>query len=240
MLYYGFLIAFAAFSLFMRYKRHMKRPTHRTEHWQDTETLANELGLTFSEHSNEHYSGGWIHGTYQDVAINIQDEATFHNRGRSSYVSVATLYEAILDKEHIIDGLEVLPEGLLAKASKVFGAEDIQVGHEEIDKAFIIRANSELDAQRLFASPDVRNSFLTLQNMCSKFHLKDGILTIEYPEGIFQKHNKLLNRIDALVVCAQAIMNHKNSIPDQLPDSKQPVFTAPTEQEQFENTTVQW
>ncbi len=238
-LYNAVIVAIVLISLYFRYRRHIKKPKKlESDDWQEVNALATELGLTFSEHSNEHYNGGWIHGTYQDVAINIQDESTYHNRGKYSYVTVATLYEAFLGDKYNIEGLEVSREELLTKVSKAFGTEDIQVGHEEIDKAFIIRANSELDAQRLFASPEVRSSFLNLQTICSKFHLKDGILTLEFQEGIFQKHNRLHNRIKALVLCAQAIMNHKDHTPTTLPQPAE-LYTEP-DQEEFENTTISW
>lgn len=241
--YTVFMLALVAISLYSSYEKYFKSHRPKTNNLQVIEDLTQELKLTFSEHSSDEYTGGWIHGSYQGVSINIQDEATVHSSRSGNYITVKTLYEALLDKQYIIDGLEVFREELLSKVSKVFGAEDIQIGHEEIDKAFIIRANSELDAQRLFASPDVRDSFLALQKMCSKFRLKDGILTLEYPDGIFEASNKLRERIEALVVCSHAIMNHKEHTPETLPQpvAQERLFEkTESEKTSIENTTIHW
>ena len=235
-------VVIVLWSLYMSYQRHMKKPKKlESDKWQEVNALTKELGLTFAEHSNEHYNGGWIHGSYQNVAINIQDESTFHNRGKYSYVTIATLYEAFIGEEYNIEGLEVFREDLLSKASKAFGSKDIQVGHEEIDKAFIIKANSCQEARTFFANPSVRHYFLELIPPEEEaFRFERNTLILDFPRSMLSEQKFIRNRLELLTRCAHAMANTDHQSPQQQtlpPPTLPPNLDHPTE---LENTHISW
>jgi len=57
--------------------------------------------------------------------------------------------------------LEVTREGVIAKISKVFGAQDIALGDEAFDRAFLVKATSEAVA-RAVLSAEVRREMLAM------------------------------------------------------------------------------
>ncbi len=195
---------------------------------EQLKAMVDSLQLTYVEQNSEFHQGGWIHGTFQDVSINIQDDARAVHRD----IHISTRYEALLDEFNAIDGLEVLPEKNLAKVKKVFGAQDIQTGDEQFDNAFIIRAPSPQDALDLFACPDVRRNFLNLRKLCPDFRFQHNTLTLEYPNGILQNQPLIPARLQALADCTHAIINQ---------NKKTTLLThQPTEPAQLETASSNW
>lgn len=244
---YLIAIGFIVHALFKKNANSSSGGSTTKSEWQDLNALADGLGLTFSEYHNEDHNGGWIHGTYQNFAVSVQDEAVRHGSGSTTYVVVTTLFEVYLSEEHAHDGMEVVPEQTTSKISKLFGAEDIQIGDTDLDQAFVIRAPSEHAAQSFFANTEIRNSFLNLQRFCPRFYYKNGVLTLEYNQSIFHDHHQIRNRLDALAECAHAIINRNDMTQHQLPEPVQLAEPVPpaetfleTDFEPPEDTTIHW
>lgn len=222
-------------------KLHNALSTASTSDMEDIEKLASELGLTLVQQPTDIHQGGWIHGIYQGVNINIQDHAVLSGR----FVKKSVLYEAILNETHIMNDLEVFRKHFLSTISKVSNAPKIQTGHEEIDDVFTIHTTSEHNAKQIFNSPEVRKSFLDLQKLCPNFRLKAGILTLEYDEGILHDHEKMKTRIQALTACARAIMNNPTT-PKLLPQPQTVLTPAAISPEtvktieEVETTHINW
>lgn len=56
--------------------------------------------------------------------------------------------------------LALYEEGLFSKIGKFFGAEDVQIGDEEVDRRFILKSRPENFAARLFTSINLRSKLL--------------------------------------------------------------------------------
>ena len=72
--------------------------------------------------------------------------------------------------------LRLSPEHAPAKLLKFFGAGDVQVGDDDFDRAFVVRAPSSAAAGRLLG-PDVRRALLELRNFAS------GALHLDWTPG---------------------------------------------------------
>lgn len=195
---------------------------------KELQAMSDRLQLTFTEQNFNTHKGGWVYGTYQGVNVNIQDEA----QQAGDAIVISTLYEVLLDEANTIDGLEILPENTMARLSKVFGAEDIQTGYDDFDRAFIIRARSRQDALDLFACPEVRRNFLNLRKLCADFRFQNGILTLEYTSPIFKNQGLIPERLQALADCAHAIINQNKKT--------RLLAYQPQEPAQLENTSSHW
>jgi hypothetical protein len=72
--------------------------------------------------------------------------------------------------------VEVTREGVIAKISKVFGAQDLIIGDEAFDRAFLVKATSEA-AARAVLSARVRNEMLEI-----------GVDRVLYDDGSEHEH----------------------------------------------------
>jgi len=48
--------------------------------------------------------------------------------------------------------LKILPEGFGSRIAKLFGAQDLRIGDDDFDRRFVVKANPESLAQRLFSA----------------------------------------------------------------------------------------
>lgn len=86
--------------------------------------------------------------------------------------------------------LTIYKEGLLDRAGKFLGMEDVVIGYPEFDEKFIIKTNNEKKAREIFSHETVRKTFSSLPDLTlqiTKKELPDNdspslVLTIE--EGI--------------------------------------------------------
>lgn len=72
--------------------------------------------------------------------------------------------------------LEVTREGVLAKLGKLFGAQDIVLGEDAFDRAFLVKGTSELTVRALLR-PEVREEMLGM-----------GVVRLAYDDGTEQHH----------------------------------------------------
>ncbi|MEZ0181772.1 hypothetical protein AB9T89_05965 [Flavobacterium oncorhynchi] len=52
---------------------------------------------------------------------------------------------------------EVYNEGFIRKVEKLFGAQDIEIGYPDFDKAFTIKSNNEAKTRTLLRNKEIRN-----------------------------------------------------------------------------------
>jgi len=78
----------------------------------------------------------------------------------------------------------VFREHLGHRVGKVFGMKDVEVGHPQFDKDFVIQGSDERKLQMMFANPDIR----ALLNYQPKVHLelkRDApLFAKKFPKGV--------------------------------------------------------
>ena len=107
--------------------------------------------------------------------------------------------------------LSVYKQNILAEAGKLFGLQDVKVGHEEIDKNFIIKTNDESLTKQLFSDYTVRKIFETMnelelgtteQNVGDtiiryfELVIEDGITNVDRLRQIYEAFIILINLIE--------------------------------------------
>ncbi|KAF2081921.1 hypothetical protein [Flavobacterium sharifuzzamanii] len=81
---------------------------------------------------------------------------------------------------------EIYKEGLIRKIEKLFGAQDIQIGSEDFDKAFIIKSNNELKIKSLLRSTVIRSLFFDIKDVNIQISDQKGIWEQKLPENQFE------------------------------------------------------
>jgi hypothetical protein len=94
--------------------------------------------------------------------------------------------------------MKVYRENIFTSLGKLFGFQDIVLGHEEFDNKFIIKGNNENCILDLLDSNEIIE--LMLQNKSPYWAIKmdDGMLGQSYPENVsvlyFKHHGKLIDK----------------------------------------------
>ncbi|MGZ4056476.1 MAG: DUF3137 domain-containing protein [Bacteroidia bacterium] len=107
---------------------------------------------------------------------------------------------------------------LFSAIGKLFGAQDIVIGHPDFDKAFIIKGNDEYKIQVLFSNNKVRE-LITAQKeihleiidtegtfeekipegICELYFLIDGIIkNVEQLKSLYNLYVELLNQLESI------------------------------------------
>lgn len=81
---------------------------------------------------------------------------------------------------------EIYPEGFIRKIEKMFGAQDIQIGYPEFDKAFIIKSNNEFKTKSFLRNPKLRSLLLEHKDSNLLISDKKGIWEQKLPENEFE------------------------------------------------------
>jgi hypothetical protein len=146
----------------------------KDEVWQQ---LCSEIGAEFVEGGfwkgnkvNAHV-GPWTI-TLDTYTESSGESAVTYTRMRAPYVNP--------------DGFRftIYRKGFFSELGKLLGMQDIEVGDEEFDEAFIIQGNDEARVQNLFAEPKLRQMILAQPKI--RFSVKDseGWFGPEFPEDV--------------------------------------------------------
>lgn len=93
---------------------------------------------------------------------------------------------------------EIYNEGFVRKIEKLFGAQDIEIGYPEFDKAFTIKSNNEFKIKKLLRNKEIRN-LLTLQKEVNiQISDQKGIWEEKLPENEFELSYFIDGKIHAL------------------------------------------
>jgi hypothetical protein len=95
---------------------------------------------------------------------------------------------------------EIYNEGFIRKIEKLFGAQDIQIGYSDFDKAFTVKSNNEFKTKTLLRNKEIRSLIesqkITNIQICST----KGIWEEELPRGEYELSYFADGEIDDLEV----------------------------------------
>lgn len=81
---------------------------------------------------------------------------------------------------------EIYRAGLVRKIEKLFGAQDVEIGYPEFDKAFIIKANNELKIKTFLRNKKIRDSITLQKEVNMLMSDQKGIWEEKLPENNFE------------------------------------------------------
>ncbi|WP_051365764.1 hypothetical protein, partial [Flavobacterium saliperosum] len=77
---------------------------------------------------------------------------------------------------------EIYRNGLIRSIEKIFGAQDIEIGRPEFDKAFIIKANNEFKIKSLLQNQKIRSLIETQKEVNLEISNQKGVWESELPK----------------------------------------------------------
>ncbi|MBA2661554.1 MAG: hypothetical protein H0U74_04620 [Bradymonadaceae bacterium] len=168
--------------------------------------LASRLGLTFTP--ARFFGQASLAGTYREVEIDV-NEVVRGGKHKQRWV----VFKVRVPNQAAPPGLVLFREGLLAKAGKLFGTEDVQIGDPLVDEAFILRGVSVQIGRDFFSRPGVKDALLSLKEICPAMKLERNELFIEF-RGSISEMSLLQAHIESIVECARTIagLNSEPSI----------------------------
>lgn len=81
---------------------------------------------------------------------------------------------------------EIYRNGIIRRIEKLFGAQDVEIGRSEFDKAFIIKTNNEFKIKKLLNNQKVRNHLENLKELNIQICDQYGIWEHKLPEKELQ------------------------------------------------------
>ncbi len=70
------------------------------------------------------------------------------------------------------------------EVSKLFGLQDIKIGHSEIDSQFIVQSNNEEKVKKLFADPNLQQDLLAVPNVFFEVRDDEGFHKEQFTDGV--------------------------------------------------------
>jgi hypothetical protein len=107
-------------------------------------------------------------------------------------------------------GLAITPSGVLSKLASIFGAEDLQIGDPEFDKAFTIHGHDAATIAALL-TPAVRDKLWALQRAHLSFALTD--LHVQIRRHITMEEEDIESDLRALVDLVHAVNASLRALP---------------------------
>jgi hypothetical protein len=146
----------------------------RQELWQQ---LCAEIGAKY--HAGGFWGGDKVevrHGEWtillDTYAVSTGKTVMFFTRIRAPYVN-PDQFRFTIYREHVFSDV-----------CRLFGMQDLEVGHPEFDKAFIIQGTDEKKVRALFACPRIRELIMLQPSICLAVNDNEGWLGPSYPPGM--------------------------------------------------------
>jgi len=157
----------------------------RMLHGKNEEEVWKQLDIDLQEVDLLHYQAAIMQGTqklYLDIGI---DPGGGFESGYSTTTLLAPLssnddFRFAVHTKHITDAI-----------GKLFGMQDVVIGHTDFDEKFIIKTNNEAKVKALFNDSSVRNILLSLPHFTLEIidendSLHDNVLQLYIEEAIVQ------------------------------------------------------
>jgi hypothetical protein len=81
---------------------------------------------------------------------------------------------------------EIYQEGFIRKIEKLFGAQDVEIGYPDFDKAFTIKSNNEFKIKTLLQNKEIRNLIESQKEVNIQVSDQEGIWKKKLPQNEFE------------------------------------------------------
>lgn len=160
----------------------------------------------FAQQNGLQYSGGisassnpHIAGWYGRTHVTINTITRGSGKNRSTY----TQFHAHVNVP-MPQGLNLTREGMFSKMGKFFGGQDVQLGDQQLDDAFLIKAHDVMGAFNLMRIPQVKQALLTFLARHPNMQLNERHLMFE-ENGVLGDMARMKVGVDDLAYLCQTL-----------------------------------
>jgi hypothetical protein len=162
------------------------------ESWRQ---FAGMYGFSAQVRSGSYNISGWFDGVYVHAGTVTRGSG----KNRHTYTQFSAMIQAALPY-----GLTVYQETIFSKMGKFLGGQDIQVGDQQLDEAFVIKGADPGHVQHFVRLPAVRAALFQLLSQHPNFVLEQGRVMVEL-NGRISDHGRMYGVILSTVQMVQAI-----------------------------------
>jgi hypothetical protein len=161
-LFFAFFIGIIALGIYSHKKA--------KERWMQ---FARTYGLTHNPAGwgSQSHMSGWFDGIY----VHIGTVTRGSGKNRHTY----TQFQAMLANGVMPYGLQIYQETIFSKVGVFFGGQDIQLGDQQLDSAFVFKGNNPADVHRLVTIPAVRGALFDMLSRQPNFVLDSNRVMVE-------------------------------------------------------------
>lgn len=109
---------------------------------------------------------------------------------------------------------EIYREGFIRKIEKLFGAQDVEIGYPEFDKAFTIKSNNEFKIKTLLRSKEIRNLLESQKEVNIQISDQEGIWEKKLPEGEYELSYYMDGEVDDIEILKSVLKIFKLILDD--------------------------
>lgn len=157
----------------------------KKEIWQQ---LASETGATFSSQGLWH--GEKVQAAHGQWTITLDTHVLSTGKTHVTYTRLRAPY---VNADQF--RFSIYNRGLLSDFATWLGAQDVEVGHADFDKAFIIKASSEDKVRQLFANARLRELIQAQPSIYLSVRDNEGWLGPKFPEATDELNFQVLGVI---------------------------------------------
>lgn len=141
---------------------------------------------------------------------------------RESFVASTRLRAPYINRDGF--RFHISPESLIGRFGKLLGLQDVQVGDEAFDRAFLVRATDDDTARRFLSNPELRAAMLDLGRISLCVKDDEGWFGTDFPEGVDELYleaprlvttrDELRRHFDVFALCLHQLCHIGSAYPD--------------------------
>ena len=169
--------------------------------------LCGEIGADFI--AGGFWRGSKVQARVKEWTITLDTHTVSHGKSSTTYTRMRAPYVNP-------DGFQftIYRKGLFSGLGKMLGMEDIEVGHQEFDDAFIIKGNSESKLRALFANPRIRQLIEAQPSIHLEVKNDEGWFGPAFPDGVDELYFQVVGvikdveRLKSVFDLFSEVLNH--------------------------------
>jgi len=169
--------------------------------------LCNEIGADFVE--GGFWRGSKVLARVKEWTITLDTHTVSHGKSSTTYTRMRAPY---VNPDEF--RFTIYRKGFFSGLGKMLGMQDVEVGHQEFDDAFIIKGNSESKLRALFANPRIRQLIEAQPSIHLEVKNDEGWFGPAFPDGVDELYFQVVGvvkdveRLKSVFDLFSEVLNH--------------------------------
>lgn len=169
--------------------------------------LCSEIGADFVE--GGFWRGSKVQARVKEWTITLDTHTVSHGKSSTTYTRMRAPY---VNPDEF--RFTIYRKGFFSGLGKMLGMQDVEVGHQEFDDAFIIKGNSESKLRALFANPRIRQLIEAQPSIHLEVKNDEGWFGPAFPDGVDELYFQVVGvvkdveRLKSVFDLFSEVLNH--------------------------------
>lgn len=129
-------------------------------------------------------NGHRVQYTFKDFGITLNSYTHYTMVGNNSYERTYTRAKVEFTSSYHYS-LRITQQGFFEKISKIFGTQDIQIGHRDFDKKFFVKSADKKQTKLIFSNLSIVKLLLEMKSLRLEITDGEGLWSEKPSEGHF-------------------------------------------------------